>query len=321
MKKLTLFILINFFLNNFNCYSQIKTLEVSKQKEILDTITYDSSKNFLGENVYMYKNQELYVMPQHPSLRKYGYSYFYTDYKKEVKYKCCDGIGSKYSDLVGQYFLVVDIIKIEKSVDDIVDTDKFYLKLRNKKTSEILYFKYNTKYESDFPFLVVGYYEKQNEINVGKEIILKNGKWLEIWYGKGEPIIDLKTGSILNIQQGSKWKCVNVMVEEKCFTFAMILENNLGHTIFLPLSSYNKPSFKIQWGIYNPIEVKNYIERFGVENWEIILNSEIKIGFTEEMVKLAWGLPKKINRTSGLDQWVYENQYLYFNNGKLEAYN
>jgi hypothetical protein len=101
----------------------------------------------------------------------------------------------------------------------------------------------------------------------------------------------------------------------------MILENNLGHTIFLPLSSYNKPSFKIQWGIYNPIEVKNYIERFGVENWEIILNSEIKIGFTEEMVKLAWGLPKKINRTSGLDQWVYENQYLYFNNGKLEAYN
>jgi hypothetical protein len=51
------------------------------------------------------------------------------------------------------------------------------------------------------------------------------------------------------------------------------------------------------------------------------LNSEIKIGFTEEMVKLAWGLPKKINRTSGLDQWVYENQYLYFNNGKFEAYN
>jgi hypothetical protein len=49
---------------------------------------------------------------------------------------------------------------------------------------------------------------------------------------------------------------------------------------------------------------------------------------TDEMAKLSWGFPAKINKTitaSGTnEQWVYENlfsdnEYLYFENGKLTA--
>jgi hypothetical protein len=45
---------------------------------------------------------------------------------------------------------------------------------------------------------------------------------------------------------------------------------------------------------------------------------------TEEQVRLSWGEPKKINTSvykgSGVtQQWVYEDNYLYFENGKLTA--
>jgi len=68
-------------------------------------------------------------------------------------------------------------------------------------------------------------------------------------------------------------------------------------------------------------EAETYKKKFGLSNWLTILNEEIKIGFTEEMVKVAWGEPKSINKASYGEQWVYEEQYLYFENGKLKAFN
>ena len=57
------------------------------------------------------------------------------------------------------------------------------------------------------------------------------------------------------------------------------------------------------------------------KNWLKILESKVVVGFTEEMVLLSWGKPKKINKASYGDQWVYDGQYLYFENGKLKSFN
>lgn len=55
-----------------------------------------------------------------------------------------------------------------------------------------------------------------------------------------------------------------------------------------------------------------------------IENQKIKIGMSPEETKLSWGDPKKINKSVGSwgvhEQWVYENQYLYFENGKLASF-
>jgi hypothetical protein len=44
---------------------------------------------------------------------------------------------------------------------------------------------------------------------------------------------------------------------------------------------------------------------------------------TKEMCKLSWGEPEKINETitagQKSEQWVYSDNYLYFDNGKLRA--
>lgn len=59
------------------------------------------------------------------------------------------------------------------------------------------------------------------------------------------------------------------------------------------------------------------------EDWELIKEGKVRIGMTSEACKLSWGEPKDINSTTGTfgyyEQWVYEDNYLYFENGKLTA--
>lgn len=60
------------------------------------------------------------------------------------------------------------------------------------------------------------------------------------------------------------------------------------------------------------------------EMWETICTSKIMIGMTEEDLILSWGRPEKINKTvvSGIvsEQYVYNNQYVYVENGKVTSF-
>lgn len=55
------------------------------------------------------------------------------------------------------------------------------------------------------------------------------------------------------------------------------------------------------------------------------MNGQVKIGFTKQMCKEAWGEPDDINTTTNNygsnEQWVYSlgNSYLYFENGRLTS--
>jgi hypothetical protein len=55
---------------------------------------------------------------------------------------------------------------------------------------------------------------------------------------------------------------------------------------------------------------------------QAVVARKVKIGMTDEQVRMSWGRPERINETftrSGThEQWIYgSNQYLYFENGKL----
>jgi len=58
--------------------------------------------------------------------------------------------------------------------------------------------------------------------------------------------------------------------------------------------------------------------------WDAIENEKIFIGMTDEQAFLSWGKPRKNNRSVGVwgshEQWVYDSQYLYFENGKLTSF-
>jgi hypothetical protein len=55
-----------------------------------------------------------------------------------------------------------------------------------------------------------------------------------------------------------------------------------------------------------------------------VIDRKIRIGMTDEQVRMAWGKPETINRSVGSwgthEQWVYGRTYLYLENGFLKSY-
>lgn len=55
----------------------------------------------------------------------------------------------------------------------------------------------------------------------------------------------------------------------------------------------------------------------------LIGQHKVRIGMTKEQVRESWGSPKRVNRSvykfGTREQWVYERDYLYFRDGKLNS--
>lgn len=274
-----------------------KEVEPEKQAPV-----YDSTINFIGYQIEKYIGQELYLLPKSEGLRQYGYENFLKDYKGKSYdraniYKCCDGVySSDYDSLVGKYFKVSAVF--ESPV-----TGASFLQLVGRKNGDTCYYEYNKLYESSFPFLVVGYYEKAKSRYVGKSFVLRY---------KGQNLSDYRTGQIFDFVNGSTWSCIDVTVKEQSNELALAMEDADGNRILMDLDG------PIDY--WEKSVAESYKRRFG-GYWNVILERKIEIGMTEEMVIVSWGEPNSINEASYGDQWVYSSTYLYFKNGILTDFN
>ena len=174
------------------------------------------------------------------------------------------------------------------------------MKLKEKESGDIVYYEYNiiSKSESIFPFIIVGYFMKLKQEYIGKEYIYRS-----------------------SVFKYSKMKCTDVTVRENEVEIALVFENENNEKIFVSIDGeYGK---RDKWS-FIPIDKAEYFKNiFGEENWNTILDKKVQIGMTSEMCKMSWGSPEKINRTTtagkSSEQWVYSNNYLYFENGVLVA--
>ena len=66
------------------------------------------------------------------------------------------------------------------------------------------------------------------------------------------------------------------------------------------------------------------LKKYGKETYNRLKKGTYWIGMTTEMAEISLGKPSDINKTVGSwgvnQQWVYDNIYLYFENGKLTSY-
>lgn len=66
------------------------------------------------------------------------------------------------------------------------------------------------------------------------------------------------------------------------------------------------------------------IKKYGHVTAQQLFSHLYWIGMTSDMAQISLGAPRTINRSVGSwgnnEQWVYENMYLYFENGKLTNY-
>ena len=313
----TITILSLVLLSQFS-YGQITTTKVAEKKEEISTEPYDSLQNFLGKDVYKYIGQDLYLKGKSESLRKYGYDNFVIDYqykgydREKNTYKCCDSYNSKYEELAGKYFNVIAVHKHPKAEEsEYLYGKKFYLELKEKESGDKVYFEYDTQYEHSFPFIVVGFFEKAKNTVVGQKFVFANKVF--------ESSTDIQTGDSITNTSNQRWECTDLTIEEKYYTLSLVVKNSLSQSTTI---SYESVFGKFSKGkSYTEKEANEYEQKFGKTNWLKILDGKVVIGFTEEMVLLSWGKPEEINRASYGDQWVYDGQYLYFENGKLKSFN
>ncbi|MEP6467890.1 MAG: hypothetical protein ABJB05_16385 [Parafilimonas sp.] len=240
-------------------------------------------------------------------LRQYGYQDFFVDFNKPSVldksniYKCCSGSSdffSNYDKLAGKYFKVLDVLS------DYALTGIF-LKLEQVDTKEICYFLYSPDYNTSFPFIVVGFYEKLKQRFIGKNFVLAN------------KMID----DNLKFKTGDAWKCIDVAIIDGTYDLSVVLQNDVGSKTSLNFDYFFDTLFSTRVIPLQKAEI--YKRKFGISNWNLILQTNVAIGMTEEMAIFSWGEPKKINKTitsnSVSEQWVYDGDYLYFRNGKLYA--
>ena len=315
MKKIVSLLLVA--LITLGSIGQITTTKVSPATSKIDESPYDSSENFVGKSVNKYLTQELYLTGKSKVLRNYGYDGFTTDYRKSKfdkgsVYKCCDGYNSRYDDLNGRYFKVLQVINHPKaSENESLYGDKFYLKLEEKESKDIVYFEYSSK--SAFPFIVVGFFEKKKRLLLGQEFIFTD-RILKVSTGGG---LDITTGNPLKANTGERWKCIDLTIEERYYDLALVVVSPSGEKTTISYESI----FDMDNNAFTPTQVDRYISEFGPDKFNKILQGKVSIGMTKEMCILSWGKPNTINETitagKKSEQWVYKDNYLYFDNGVL----
>lgn len=327
MKKLILF--LNLFAIAINLNAQITTTKVAPLKQT-ETISsnepYDSLTNTVGFDLKKIIGQDLYLPCKSKILQQYGYSGFLNDYNNDSYidtkniYKCCSGGNSTYSKLNGKYFTVLDYYKHPKSNENsTLYGNTYFLKLKEKESGDIVYYRYYADVNS-WDFIVVGYFQKLKTSDefIGKKYVVRGNNWMS----ENEPMTDIETGSpVHNFNPGDIWTCVDITIEEKYCELSLILQNQNKEKITLGISYAKNASYN-KWVV--PFNMNQYYEKkFGKEAWLDILSGKVKIGMTKDACKISWGEPKDINRTvvsnKISEQWVYDSNYLYFDNNVLTA--
>ncbi|MFI4963176.1 MAG: hypothetical protein ACHP6H_04890, partial [Legionellales bacterium] len=295
--------------------------KASAAKPDLSAKPYDSTENFVENKPAKYIGQELYLKGLSESLREYGYAGFFIDYQIAAKssleksniYKCCNSYNANYDSLAGRYFKVLAVFAHpDADKNDFLYGKKYYLKLEEKNTKDILYYEYDAQYEFNFPFIVLGHFEYIKKKMKGTNFVFCD-KVLE------SAPKDIVTGKDITKAPGQKWEFIDLTIEEKYYNLSAIVENSRGERITVSSSDIYGPDHKGR--SYNDREVATYTTKFGATIFNTILKNSVKVGMTKEMCTLSWGQPNKINQTvvagGKSEQWVYKDNYLYFANGVL----
>lgn len=153
-------------------------------------------------------------------------------------------------------------------------------------------------------------YSKMRFIRTYDEKLDKYGEE-KIRIGDPLKVIDISWGDDL---MGPLWLIVETSYGKKGFVVTAFSWTN--H--YLDRWTENRP-WKDHLFEFNP----RLKFKWSDATWELINNGKVKPGMSKEQVKLSWGSPKKINEDihQGLlyEQWIYDNQYLYFDNEILKA--
>lgn len=269
--------------------AQVRVASQAKPKK--EVVPYDSISN-IPADPHGFIGQEIFLFPKMERLRSHGYTCFT---------KADGGFISSipHDQVAGHTFKVEDVIDIKTY------SEKTIVKLLDKETGTNYYAEFHDN-EFQWPFLTLGYKEKYEAENKGKKFHL-----LYV------PKKDFNTGEEIKVGRGSVWAFQEIIAYEDLGSTGYLFTNDKGETIVLSAST-------IENTLVTTDTIDKLVKKYGQAMVNTALEGSIKIGMTEELVRLAWGEPDRINEASYGDQWVYGDthiQCVYFKNGKVTDWN
>lgn len=323
MKKVFVLLLVLIF--NVSVYCQIGVTSAVAPVKKTKVVVFDSTKNFLGyNNVMTYIDQTLFVLPKEKSWQKYGYSNFYKIRKYNLerfesykwKHYGQDAAASKhdtrYEDLAMTYWHVDSIV----SARDYYNYRKiilFFLSNVNEPESKCA-FEYNPEYEHTFPFIVLSHYNYLKKNYIGKQFIVNRGFLYKYDLSTGDSII--VTDDTKTIWTVEDFNVINNNSGEQ--NFGVILKQGNKRT-FVTIDYFER---QLGRSIIEKKEWDKLVATYGLDMVETAFHGKIQVGMSRELLILAWGEPKKINKASYGDQYVYfDSKYVYLENGKVTGWN
>lgn len=292
-------------------------LSAQKGKSDLTVLPYDSTTNFLGKNVQQYIGQELYLKGLEKSSQAYGYPGFILKYQKDddllndeknIYKPNGKNYSSRYEDLVGKYFQVLDVMRHPKAKKDADGYgDEFYLKLQEKSGGDIIYYKYNVNSEYTFPFILTGFFIKEKQRLIGTEYVISDDVL--------SMSRNLVSGKALTFTTGQTWKCIDFDVDSSNSELSLVLQSSGGLKTSIPYSLIvNTEGVK---KVYTASEALAMRKKYNDNNYRRILQNKVRIGMTKEMTRLAWGEPTEIKQSGRNEVWFYPAGTLVFSGDKI----
>ncbi len=293
----------------------------------------NSYKHLIGQNVIFYGNSSI-----EDAWEKYGFGF----YSEEVwlKYLKNKDVGRvkifeklAYAPFLKKEFKIlnIDTINFKRKTYCVVER---FMKLQERQSGKIVFYRFDDSFVNSL-WTVVGYIEKAKQKYVGNYFMFEKN----IYNSKGF----LFNSSDFNVV-GSTWKCLDISLmaskiadksiavlklsnmdtpADSCYEYLDGLKEKYIVKIFTLADLNNIP--KVDRHFQDSIRIEYLKKLYGTDKALDIFNGEVKIGFTTDMCREAWGSPSSRNVTKGSwgvnEQWVYSyrKRYLYFENGILVA--
>lgn len=305
---------------------------------------FDVRRNCIrGNNLFSYKGQELYV-PDHPYFKTQRYQQFKDpcvtganpDYYGTLFYhwdmnEGYSGTDPKY--VVGRTF-VVD--RISQSTDD---ADEFIFEMHDKSSHERVSYEYSTAsdwhrhpnynvFNPVFPFLVMSHYNYLKRKYIGKKIVAACQSFYEpseyshhIYLRNTQS--GLKDASFLD--DHSTFIVKDIIWEESKGMLCFVIEDTKGNSYLSPIeATFNEPEYTL--GVGKKFLLSDWyacIAKYGQEEMNNVMRSDIHIGMDSALVRLSAGNPyiNRFAKKSDGWEWLYSSKdvmVVFDDNGKVK---
>lgn len=270
-------------------YAQIRIASTAKPKPDL-TAQYDSTQNYLFpgvQSIYAYKGQDLVFVHTSP------FCYIHSKPSVDVLTTWRQPMLERF---VNKTFHVDSVFEREGTLHT-----EYVLKLSELESGNVLYYLYaNSKY--DFPFLCVGYKTKYEQVHSQFDYYVRHN--IKHWNK-----VDFETGEKIEWEPLTIWNYKEYIYDPH-HGYAALYTNNNGQTIAI----YNEEDV-IMTELYNGL-VSTYGESICLH----ALNGRIQKGMPDVLLTIAWGEPNKVDTDSYGVYWIYDNDIVRLENGKVKSW-